>query len=271
MAPGSGGKYVAMGSSFAAGPGITPVVDAAASRSGRNYAHQVAHTLDLELVDVTFSGATTADILTTPQRGRPPQIEAVTPDCELVTITAGGNDLGYVGTLFAAGALGSALRWLPLVPVSVRERLGDLVSFRTTPDAAPDVFAAVAASQAEVVERVRARAPRARILLVDYLTLIGAASVAPLTPAQAGSAAAVGRGLAQAFRDAAARSGAELVAASVASVSHGVGSPDPWVYGFELGIPGRGGPVPYHPNLTGMTEVAELVVETVRRPAPDRA
>lgn len=174
-----------------------------------------------------------------------------------------------VGTLSAAGALGSVLRWLPLLPASARERLGDLVAFRTTPDATPEAFAAVAASQADVVDRVRERAPRARILLVDYLTLIGAAPVSPLTSAQVGAAAAVGRGLAQAFRDAAARSGAELVAASSASGSHGVGSAEPWVYGFEIGLPGRGGPVPYHPNLTGMTEVAALVVDAVRGPAAE--
>ncbi|MDT7700403.1 MAG: hypothetical protein QOJ30_2728, partial [Pseudonocardiales bacterium] len=67
MALQPGSKYVAMGSSFAAGPGITPVLDRSALRSGRNYAHRIAETLELDLVDVTYSGATTATILTTPR------------------------------------------------------------------------------------------------------------------------------------------------------------------------------------------------------------
>ena len=58
----------ALGSSFAAGPGIEPIVDAAASRSGRNYAHQLAERLGAELVDLTVSGATTANVLDTPQQ-----------------------------------------------------------------------------------------------------------------------------------------------------------------------------------------------------------
>jgi hypothetical protein len=48
--------YVALGSSFAAGPGIAPVVQKAALRSGRNYPHQVAERLSLRLVDVTCTG-----------------------------------------------------------------------------------------------------------------------------------------------------------------------------------------------------------------------
>lgn len=65
ISPGS--TYVALGSSFAAGPGIKPVLHKAAQRSGRNYAHLVAEALELHLVDVTYSGATTAHIL---PRGR---------------------------------------------------------------------------------------------------------------------------------------------------------------------------------------------------------
>ena len=57
-----GGSYVAMGSSYAAGPGILPVEHWGAMRSGRNYPHQVAQALSLRLTDVTCSGATTSNI-----------------------------------------------------------------------------------------------------------------------------------------------------------------------------------------------------------------
>jgi hypothetical protein len=91
---------VALGSSFAAGPGLEPVVDRAAMRSGRNYAHLVADRLGATLTDATVSGATTATILDEPHRVRrrvfPPQIESVHGVTELVTVTVGGNDLGYL-------------------------------------------------------------------------------------------------------------------------------------------------------------------------------
>lgn len=89
-----------------------------------------------------------------------------------MTITAGGNDLGYVGTLLAGAAVTTVARRLPLLSASRRERLGDLVRFRTTPESNPEAFAAVAAAQAEIVERARERAPHSRLLLIDYLTLI---------------------------------------------------------------------------------------------------
>jgi hypothetical protein len=62
----AGSRYVAMGSSFAAGPGLVPRVPGGPRRAGRstgNYAHLVAQALGLDLHDVTFSGATTGDLL----------------------------------------------------------------------------------------------------------------------------------------------------------------------------------------------------------------
>ena len=50
--------YVALGSSFASGPGIDPLLDARCGRSGSNYAHLVAERLGYDLVDVTCGGAT---------------------------------------------------------------------------------------------------------------------------------------------------------------------------------------------------------------------
>ncbi len=93
------GRYVALGSSMAAGPGIRPRAPGApcgSGRSARNYAHLVAEQLNLDLIDVTFSGATTAHVLAERQRGARPQIEALDGSEELVTITVGGNDVGCV-------------------------------------------------------------------------------------------------------------------------------------------------------------------------------
>ncbi len=115
-------RYVALGSSMAAGPGIRPRAAGAprwSGRSARNYAHLIARRYQHDLVDVTFSGATTAHVLTERQRGAPPQIAALDGTESLVTVTIGGNDVGYVPLLMAA-SLPRSLRHLPL--------LGDRIS-----------------------------------------------------------------------------------------------------------------------------------------------
>ena len=100
----------ALGSSFAAGPGIEPVADRLAMRSVRNYAHIVATRLGLRLTDLTVSGATTVTILSEPQRVLwrrfPPQVSWLPVDADVVTVTAGGNDLGYLATMIRLGHAG---------------------------------------------------------------------------------------------------------------------------------------------------------------------
>ena len=135
----AGSRYVAMGSSFAAGPGISPRAAASPRRAGRssgNYAHLVARPLGLDLHDVTYSGATTGDILRPSAAGQPAQLDAVTPDTRLVTITAGGNDVGFLPRLTLA-SLPWPLRALPRVRARVAGRGGFIcrcaAGRRTTP------------------------------------------------------------------------------------------------------------------------------------------
>jgi lysophospholipase L1-like esterase len=90
---------------MAAGPGIRPRAAGAPWRAGRsahNYPHLVAQRAGLDLIDVTYSGATTAHVLTDRQHGAPPQITALDGSEALITITIGGNDVGYVPLLMAA-------------------------------------------------------------------------------------------------------------------------------------------------------------------------
>ncbi len=81
-------RICALGSSFASGPGIKPLDDVSAGRSAKNYPHLLAAKLGAELTDLTCSGATLLDVLNT-------QAHQVLEDADLVTLTAGGNDLGY--------------------------------------------------------------------------------------------------------------------------------------------------------------------------------
>jgi len=259
MMPGE--TYVALGSSMAAGPGIRPRAAGSpfpAARSARNYPHLAAAELGLTLRDVTYSGATTAHLLTDRQNGAPPQIEAVDTDTALVTITIGGNDIGYVPALSVA-ALPGLVRHLPV--------LGGLIDGLLDPRAREHALATLGSSLQAVGSAVRAAAPRARVLFVDYLTLLPPAGAAapPLSAADAELGRHLAARLAEITADAAAQTGCELVSASAASRDHHAWSPQPWTVGATIPLPWR--PAPFHPNAAGMAAVARLVVETVRTPA----
>lgn len=105
LAPGA--KYVALGSSFAAGPGVAAQLGSC-GRSDHNYSHLVATALGLALTDVSCNGATIPNIVNTPQRDAAPQIDAVTSDTALVTVTIGGNDIRFTSSTFACAGKAAA-------------------------------------------------------------------------------------------------------------------------------------------------------------------
>ena len=153
-------RMVALGSSFAAGPGIPPVVDRAAGRSGRNHAHLVAARLGASLVDATVSGATTETVLRQRQRVGlrrfPPQVDLVPTDADLVTVTAGGNDLGYLGAVLTTALVGRLGRWRLTSPVSTFAR-----SRRELRPVTAQQKQAATTGLVSIVTRVRERAPEA--------------------------------------------------------------------------------------------------------------
>jgi lysophospholipase L1-like esterase len=239
---------------MAAGPGIKPSAPGApfgSGRSARNYAHLVAEQLGLDLADVTFSGATTANLLTERQRNAPPQIEALDGTETLVTITIGGNDVGYVPLLMGA-ALPALLRKLP----SIRELL-DRGAREKALQGVGDALSAVGTA-------VRRRAPRARVMFVDYLTLLPPPGVAapPLSTEQADLGRFVAERLEEATAAAAQSTGCEVVRAGQASREHHAWSADPWTVGAGLPLPWR--PAPFHPNAAGMRAAADLILRRIK-------
>ncbi|MGV0746140.1 SGNH/GDSL hydrolase family protein [Mycolicibacterium sp. XJ870] len=250
-----GKRYVALGSSMAAGPGIKPSAAGApfrAGRSARNYPHLVAAQLGLNLVDVTYSGATTAHVLRDKQNGVAPQIDVLDGSESLVTVTIGGNDVGYVPLLMAAG-LPRLLRALPILGPRLRDLLD--AGARET------ALQQVAASLVDVGQAVRERAPRATVLFVDYLTLLPPAG-APAPPLAA-EHVELGRHVADTLErhtgTAATETSAGWVRAAQASRGHHAWSTLPWTTGPGLPWPGR--PAPLHPNAAGMRAVADLVAD----------
>jgi lysophospholipase L1-like esterase len=254
----------ALGSSFASGPGIPPFAQRRAGRSERNYAHLTAAALGASLIDASVSGATTETILTAAQgtgRGRfAPQIESINSadELDLVTITVGGNDLGYVGSMLQT-AFTAWMSSRPVARLLLRHRVGDPIESVT-----PQRVAAAAAGLIAVVEEAARRAPHARILLVDYLTIIGPLTepsrTAPFTVDELAGFRAVGAELTSAFETAARESVAEFIPMAALSTDHAVGSADPWVTGFTFGVRARDG-APFHPNAAGMQAVSTAILQ----------
>jgi hypothetical protein len=126
---------------------------------------------------------------------------------------------------------------------------------------AADVEAA-ARNLARIVTAVGGKAPGARVLLVDYLTVIGPATQpgpeVPFDDATLGALRQLGEKVAELFVTAAARSAADLVLASERSREHALGTTQPWVTGLtSLGaLDGA-----FHPNADGMRGVADTIFD----------
>jgi hypothetical protein len=244
------GPYVALGSSFAAGPGITPVDDQFCARSTMDYPHQVATALGLTLVDVTCSAATT-DHFTQNQGPKPPQLDAITPDTGLVTINMGGNDIGYSASSLSCSSKAAAGQ-----PCDV-----------PTPAATQERAMAMTAALVSAIQQIQQTAPKAKIYVVTYLDVYPdpARSCPPdnlISDADSAIIAAMGVTLNEATRAAADQTHVSFVDAYAASKGHDVcsGAGQQFVQGAVLTMPG----INYHPDPAGEAAYAKVVVDAVR-------
>ncbi|WP_246385721.1 SGNH/GDSL hydrolase family protein [Novosphingobium hassiacum] len=246
-----GARYVAMGSSFAAGPGVGPTTPGTPARCGRgtlNYPNLVAAKFKLKLVDATCSGATTEHVLG-PWSELPPQIESVDAATKLVTITIGGNDVAFVGNISAALCEQAPTpdtrcgRWRTATEA---EWQGDEERMR------------------KIVREVRRLAPDARIVLVDYITVLPAAGKCPALPIsdeRLTESRAAAKRLAGITAKVARDEGAELLRFSETSRRHAPCSPKPWSNG-SVALPGDG--IPIHPSRLGHEAAAKSLARLLR-------
>ncbi|MCJ2179605.1 SGNH/GDSL hydrolase family protein [Novosphingobium album (ex Hu et al. 2023)] len=249
-----GAKYVAMGSSYAAGPLLPPGKPGAPARCGQslnNYPTLLAERFGMVLIDRSCSGATTNHILG-PWGDIAPQVDGITPDTRLVTVTIGGNDLNYVGNLFNATCdfnaktlAASGAKPKPCAPVKVP----------TEADYARDE-----AQLNEIARRVRAAAPEARLVFVQYLApLPPAGSLCAVTPVSEENATIIreiGRRLAEITGRVALTNGALVVEMNQASATHTPCDPEPWMIGSPQGYDGKQG-LQWHLNKAGMQATAD--------------
>ncbi|KAI5240665.1 SGNH hydrolase [Aureobasidium subglaciale] len=257
-------KIVNLGSSFSAGPGIAPQINKAASRSGANYAHLLAERLNADLTDLSVSGCTLLNITESPQvaggQTFAPQIEGVPEDADIVLILGGGNDMSYIGGLFMEHT------WL-ISAYSLMSRL------KGTP--LPDMSRP--ADEEEVIKRygkaldaIHAKAPKARVIVVEYLSLLGP-DTKPITDVPFDAerlkhhqavATRLQRATSKSVESRA--EWCELVPMAELSQGHAIGSKEPWVFGCTA-MEQLTGRTWYHPNDEGMKAVAKVLYERIAK------
>jgi len=253
VAPGAGAatRYVALGDSYSAASGVLPpdlLAPPECLRSTRNYPHDIARATGARLRDVTCGAAETSDFFESQYFGVPPQLDALTSDTQLVTMTIGGNDGGvFIDTILDCGTLGV----LSLGHGSpCKDRYGSSFEETIRNSTYPSLVRALTA--------VRARAPSATVAILGYPWVMPASGGCfDRMPVAEGDVPYV-RGIEATLNDAVSRAAAVTGATYVdlSQVSNGHDACKPlgvrWIEPVLQGT----NPVIVHPNALGETGMA---------------
>ncbi|MFD0743222.1 GDSL-type esterase/lipase family protein [Phytohabitans flavus] len=114
-------RHVALGDSYSSGTGAPPYSDALCRRSPATFSNLITGTLlpGLPVDRPTLAachGAKTIDLYASQHPGVPPQLDAIQPHTRLVTLTIGGNDLGFAAKLtgcYLGADCSGGDRWSP--------------------------------------------------------------------------------------------------------------------------------------------------------------
>lgn len=209
-----GVDYVNMGDSFSAGSGNLPLVrgfDYRCLQSKRNWAHTIAALKGYRLTDVSCGGAQTKDFTTSQFRGLAPQLDALSDDTDLVTLSIGGNDNGTL--IKAATACGAAAISTLGLSNPCERKHGD--SFAET------IRTSTHANLVAAFTAIREKAPNARIVAANYLWLLpptrGCFPIMPIARGDVPYLRALQTALSDAIEQAAQETGVEFLDFSVMS------------------------------------------------------
>ncbi|MGH3697217.1 MAG: SGNH/GDSL hydrolase family protein [Pseudonocardiaceae bacterium] len=255
--------YVALGDSYASGPGIPEqrADPRGCRRSTNNYPSRLAAVLSVrDFTDVSCSGAKT-DNMTAAQSisggSNPAQFNALRPDTDLVTLTISGNDIGFTEIVFTCARVG------------VRDPLGNPCERQST-SGGKDIYAQriaeTAPKVARVLEGIRQRSARATVLLVGYLRILpptgGCYPSFPIARGDVPYLDGLQRQLTAMLAEEAFNHGAAFVDSYEGSAGHDAcQSPQQkWVEGV---VP-TSQAAAVHPNATGMQAVADLALASLR-------
>lgn len=224
-------KYIALGDSYAAGQGAGPYLDSC-YRSDNAYSElaDVDKTVQL-VVNAACSGKTTWDVVNT-------QLRQLNKSTELVTITAGGNNLGFGQIITSCGAALSDPAAAPACDAATSAAAAMIGSGQLTRDVI------------SMIQSVKAAAPNARIVVTGYPYLYDPVAPNPADPLSLfiNQATLLADGLDASIAAAAAATGAQYVDVRAAFAGHGVNSADPWI---NLDLANPASPDNFHPNAAG--------------------
>lgn len=278
------GEYVALGDSYSSGEGawdyeegtdfddrddLWPFNDHEEDhnrchRSENAYSQVIAHGNDFAggWTFVACSGATTEDLDNPNDQntGEDPQLDALNDETSLVTMTMGGNDLGFADVVKdcivnGEGGVGFIATCQEKHDDRIAEELPLLM------DELVDYY-----------NQIQEQAPNAQVVIVGYPPLFD-----PEIGDSLGNllfhedmlwmnekAEELNAMLAQAAEEA----GVEFIDPSEAFAGHGIGSDDPWFNDLDLGGPGFSvaDPSSFHPNAAGHAAIADLIQQHLENP-----
>jgi lysophospholipase L1-like esterase len=251
-------SYVSLGDSYVAGPFIpNPILPLGCLKSDHNYPHLAAPSIG-PLTDPSCSGAKT-DHMTNPQNvdvdgPNPPQFNSLVSSTEVVSLTIGGNDIGF--SEIAQGCI----TYNPFSsPCRDKYTSGGK-------DQIAERIAATAPKVAAVLQGIHARSPQARVYVVNYPAIFpetgnGCWPQMPISFSDAPYLRAKEQELNAMLANQAAANGAKLVSWYQASIGHDAckSSSVRWVEPLVPNNPAA----PIHPNKNGMQGAATVLVSAV--------
>jgi lysophospholipase L1-like esterase len=253
-------RYTALGDSYAAGPLIPlPLTPFGCLKSSNNYGRIAQRTLRYaEYRDATCSGAETED-MTQPQNvdpgPNPPQFDSLSAETALVTVSIGGNDIGF--SSIAEDCVSFTPFGSPCQDQYTQNGQDEIS--RRIDETAPKVAA--------VIQGIHERSPAAAVLVVNYSAIFphsgnGCWPKMPVARGDVRWLRSKQQELNAMLAEQAAANGAEVVDVYAASVGRDAcaSSLTRWV---EPYVPATAA-APLHPNLRGMQAMANLVVAASR-------
>lgn len=235
-----------------------PVTDLANGcfRSSANYPSLVARELGAKLDDRSCGAARIVHLRTSEFPDVPPQLTAVKPGVDVVTIGIGGNDEDVFTRLTQRCP---ALRSSDPrgAPCRAAMNSGDR-------DVLLAALTRTGTRLATAIGEVRRRAPEAQVIVVGYPQIVSAENICDRLPLARGDyayAEKVNLALTEALRSAAQATGSTYVDVWAASQGHDVCSADPWVNGS---VNDKKRAAAYHPFAAEQIAVADLVVAAIR-------
>jgi lysophospholipase L1-like esterase len=227
--------YDALGDSFASGYGVAPYTPTC-GQSGSAYAVQLDGRMKIDLDGfVACAGATTVSLVSGGQ------LDALDVDTDLVTLTIGGNDIGWSSTVGAC-LLGSDLQCAGSIG-QTRSRISNVL-----PGLLDTVYS-----------QVSQHAPDARVLVTGYPRLFSPEYGAFLgaSPAEQHALNDGADLLNAVIAQAATRHGFGFVDVAKRFDGHGVNADDPWVRGpFDQAA--------FHPNVAGYASYTAALTAAVK-------